>query len=53
MTSFVNALGFVEVPIRTWGLTSLTTERRSLVSAPLESESSRAYGICALVSLSP
>lgn len=27
--SRVKALGFVEVPIRTWGFTALITERRS------------------------
>jgi hypothetical protein len=30
MTSLVKALGFVDVPIRTCGLTSLMTDSRSL-----------------------
>lgn len=41
-TSRVKALGFVEVPIRTWGFTSLITLRRSEWSLPFQSSSSRA-----------
>ena len=40
--SFVNAPGTVEVPIRTCGLTSLTTESNPLCSFPSQSLSSRA-----------
>lgn len=53
MTSFVNAFGFVDVPMSTCGLTSLMTERRSEWSLPSQSESLRAKGICACVSVSP
>ncbi len=52
-TSWVKVLGFVEVPIRTCGCTSLITLRRDEWSFPSHSLSSRAYGTCAGVSLSP
>ena len=51
-TSLVKDPGTVDVPIRTWGLTSLITLCRSLWSLFSHSPSSRAYGICAAVSFS-
>lgn len=47
------ALGFVDVPMRTWGLTCWTTESRSRFLSSGHSESSLAKGIWAGVNLSP
>lgn len=44
--SSLNVFGHVEVPIRTFGFTSLITESRSLCGLFSHSESSRAKGIC-------
>ncbi len=51
--SSVKVFGTVEVPMRTCGLTSFTTVRRSSCFLPFHSSSSRAYGLWAGVSLSP
>jgi len=51
--SSVKALGLVEVPIRTCGFTSFTTEMRLSCSLPLHSLSSRAKFTWACVSFSP
>lgn len=51
--SSVNALGFVDVPIRTWGLTWWMTECKSGFLSDDHSLSSLAKGTWAGVSLSP
>lgn len=51
--SLVKDLGFVDVPIRTWGLTSLMMDRRSVVFFPFHSLSSRAKDTWACVRFFP
>lgn len=53
MISSEKALGFVDVPMRTCGLTCCTTDRRSRSLSSGHSESSLAKGVWLGVSLSP